>query len=481
MCTLKMSTETSAESDVRERRWGALLLTALLLLFCLRAPWTGSFWLDETISAWIVRGDVQDVVRLSTDFQGQSPFYFVLLWATGLVLGHSEVALRLLSVACGALSLFVLYRLVVDLSHQCVAGFAAVAMLLCSNVFQDALLSARPYALGLLAALLSLLFLRRLTESFSSRNAALFSASCIAAFYAHYLFSVIFIAHGWHLLRTPGLTRRMSGWLLLSGVATLPALPQLYSLFARREGLSFALPLGFRSFMEGAIPVPAVVPAVLGAILGLVWGGRFPNRVRQTQNAAFLLPYIVTPALVFGAASLLGDGSLWVARYWGWQPAAWAALGALLVSSLQGTRGRAVALAATAAFCALRLATQVRHLEDWRGAAAVVSAASGPVALYSGLVEAETMSGAGLPEFEEYIRAPLRVYGISGRIEPLSLRRITDDLQRLDPETEFLIARDRRLGGSSSVSQIEAASVAAGIRLEAVQRERLISVFLVRR
>lgn len=476
-----MSSESSEERDVRELRTGAVLTLALLLLFAVRAPWTASFWLDETISAWIVRGGVSDVVRLSTEFQGQSPLYYVLLWASGLVLGHTEIALRALSVVCGALSLAVLFRIVVRLTDQRVAGFAAVALLLCANVFQDAVLSARPYALGLLAALLSLLYVRRLTESFSWREAVLFSVSCCAAFYAHYLFAAICIAHGWHILRTPGLFRRMAGWILLSLVAVLPAAPQLASLFTRREGLSFAPPLGIKSVFEGAVPVPVVVPALLGVALGLVWGAKLAGRARLSEGARFLVPYIVVPPLLFGAVSALGDGSLWVTRYWGWQPAAWAALGGVLISSLSGARGRNVALAALAGFCALRLTTQVRYIEDWRGAAELVRGAAGPVALYSGLVEAETGSGAASAEFGEYVRAPLRVYGVQGEIEPISLSHLNDNLQRLDPETQFLVARDRRQGDASSVAEIEVAAAAAGLRLELVRRERLMSVFRVQR
>lgn len=476
-----MDTESCEEREVRELRIGAVLTGALLLLFAVRAPWTASFWLDETISAWIVRGGVADVVRLSTEFQGQSPFYYVVLWVSGLLLGHSEIALRVLSIVCGTLSLVVLFRITVRLTSQRVAGCAAVALLLCANVFQDAVLSARPYALGLLAALLSLLYLRRLTESFSWREAALLSVSCCAAFYAHYLFAAICIAHGWHILRTPRLFRRMAGWILLSLVASLPAVPQLLSLFTRREGLSFAPPLGIKSVFDGAVPVPVVAPALLGVALGLVWGAKFAGRARLSEGARFLLPYIVVPPLLFGAVSALGDGSLWVTRYWGWQPAAWAALGGVLVSSLSGARGRNVALAALTGFCALRLATQVRYIEDWRGAAELVRGSAGPVALYSGLVEAETGSGAASREFGEYVQAPLRVYGVQGKIESVSLAHLSDELRRLDSATEFLVARDCRRGDTSSVAEIEDAAAAAGLRLELVRRERLMSVFQVQR
>jgi hypothetical protein len=73
------------------------------------------------------------------------------------------------------------------------------------------------------------------------------------------------------------------------------------------------------------------------------------------------------------------------------------------------------------------------------------------------------------------------VYGVQGEIESVSLARLSDDLRRLDPATEFLVARDCRRGDVSSVAEIEVAVAAAGLRLEPVRRERLMSVFRVQR
>lgn len=466
----------------RERRLASLCLVTVVAIVALRSPWSGSFWLDETISAWIVEGSLADAVRRATDFQGQSPLYYILLWATASVLGHSEAALRALSVVCGGAALVAVFCLVRAMTGQRVAALVAVASLLCSETFQSALLSARPYALGILFCVLSMLLLEKLMRQSSRSTEALFTLSCVGAFYSHYLFAVICLAHCWNLLRRPELARRMLGWGVLGTVLALPALPQLVSLFGRRAALMFAQPLDLTSLFSGTLPVPVVAPAVLGVALGVVWGGKVLRSPRLSEGAAFMLPYIVVPAMVFALWSLGGSRSMWVPRYWGWQAVAWAALVGVLLSSLHGERGRSIAIAGAFAFCALRLGSQVRVIEDWRGAAEAVKAATGPVALYSGLVEVETGASDKAPEFDQYVRAPLLVYGVTVPIEPISLVRLNSDLSELSPTTASFVVLNRKLGESGTSGELVITRAGAiGLTLEAIKRDGIVSAYTVRR
>ena len=454
-----------------------VLFIALLMLFAARAPFTASFWLDETISAWIVQGSFDDVVRRSMVYQGQSPFYYLLLLATGSILGTGEAALRSLSVACCALSLVAVFRLAHALSGQRLAGFVAVGALLCINTFQDALLSARPYALGFLGAMLSVLYAHRLLAAYTRRDAIAFILSCLLTFYAHYLFSVIFAAHLWHFARQRDLLRRKAGWLLAGGVAAVPAVPQLAALFSRRDALMFAQRPDAAALLNGSVPVPAVVSVLVGMSLALVWGGRYALSASSRRSVGFLAPYIVIPVFVFAVWSFSGSHSMWVSRYWMWQAGVWAIFLGVQLTAISGSRGRAVALVAAACFFALRLGTQVRVLEDWRGAARLVQENPKPVALYSGLIEVEGEPNTRELEFEDYVRAPLRVYGVTAPIEVISLARLQEDISKAAQGTGYLVVFKRRLNGDVTTELVPAAARRAGMTIKPLSSEPLISVF----
>ena len=459
--------------------WCAALLTALLLvIFFLRAPLTGSLWLDETISAWLVNGSAADAIRRVTVYQGQSPFYYLLLWGLSSP-DSSEAALRCISVVCGLLSLVLVFRLAERLSGRRTTGYVAIGLVLCASTFQDAILSARPYALGFLCATASLFFLERLTKSFTRRDAFLFAVSCVATWYSHYLFAVIFIGHIWTILRSQGLFRQLVPWSLIGLVSVVPTVPQVAHLFGRREGLMFAPSPGLLSFVNGAIPIPVVVIALVGIALGMVWGARGSNDSRLRDAFAFLLPYIVVPVAVFAVWSLSGSHSMWVTRYWVWQVGVWAVLLACCVSEMCGAPGRTITLLAVATFAILRVSTQIRHLEEWREAAQRVHASRGSIALYSGLIEVESGSGAHETEFEEYIRAPLTTYGVTAPVSVLSMSHLSEDVERLPANTEYLVIFNRRVGDGTSKGEVEQAISDAGVSVEQLPGSSLVLVYKV--
>lgn len=465
----------------REEAWGAAVVLALLLLFLARAPLSASFWLDETISAWIITGSGEDVARRATIYQGQSPFYYLLLWAAAGLTGHGELGLRLLSLACGAAGLVVVYQLGVRLGGERLAGLAAAAALLCMNSFQDAVLSARPYALGFVSASASILLLLQLRERFTRARACLFVLACIVTLYAHFLFAVIFLAHAWHILRCPELRRRILPWAIGALVCALPLVPQASNLFSRGGGLVFASSPSLMGLLGGAVPVPAAVAGIVGITLALVWGGRLAGAPWRRASWAFLVPYIVLPVALFGVTVLWRGGSMWVPRYWMWQSAPWAALLGSLLLAFQDARSRRIALSAAACFFALRLLTQVRHLEDWRGAAHEVASAQGTIGLYTGLIEVESGSGGTETEFSEYVRAPLSIYGVTAPIAVIAASRADRDVQQLPANTDYLVVMNRRLGDTTSREVIEAAAKGAGLELEPLRPGQLVTAYRARK
>lgn len=453
-----------------------VLFIGLLMLFAARAPFTASFWLDETISAWIVRGSFDDVVRRSMIYQGQSPFYYLLLLGTSILVGTEEVAMRSGSILLGLVGLWQVYRLATLLSGQREAGIVAAGALLCMNPFQDALLSARPYALSFVCALASVISLHRLLERFSYREAFLFTLSCVATFYAHYLFSVIFVVHCMFILSTKGLFKRLLPWIVGGACACAPMIPQLLSLLSRRSGLMFAHFPNLAGFINGTAPVPVLASVLLSLALALVWGGTMVIEPRCKRGFRFLVPYIVTPIVVFALWSLGGSGSMWVTRYWGWQAAMWAAFLGMCVATVRGDRARLIVVCSVFGFFALRLGTQVRILEDWRGAAAAVRSSQGVIGLYSGLVEVESNSGAQQTEYREYVRAPLSVYGVTAPIETLSFSRMEEDIARIKGEAGSFVIFNRLVDGESTVGIAREIIAKEGLKLAERPQGSLITV-----
>lgn len=242
------------ESKGKEEIIVGAAVCLLLALFCLRAPFTESFWLDETISAWIVSGTLEDAVRRSISFQGQSPFYYSLLWCVRQVCGGSELALRSLSIACGVGIAVLIYRISLRFTGQRSIAFLAVGALVGCMNFQNALLSARPYALGIFCAALSIVMLDRLRERFSQRGAFFFAASLVGAWYAHYLFALIVLPHAINITRDKALARRLLPWGVLTLAAAAPGLQQWFSIQSRLPQLAFAEIPGIKEIVIGAMP-----------------------------------------------------------------------------------------------------------------------------------------------------------------------------------------------------------------------------------
>jgi hypothetical protein len=445
-----------------EVRYLALLLGLTALIFLVRAPFTASFWLDETITAWIVSGSLSSVWSRSIDFQGQSPFYYILVWAVQQMFGAQEVVLRSLSIVCGGLVVVAVARIARRLSTDPATPYVAIALLVGSDSFQDAVLSARPYALAILCASCSLSALLSLRERYSVCRAALFSVFLVATFYAHYLFAVVGLVHLCVLAIERRLLMRLAPWGILVVVASMPGWAQLLSLSQRASLLSFAtlptlsidslsqLPAAcfqlFLSTIRIAMPVVAVVSCLMGLLLAVIWDGRI--RLAHTTRAGIILlaPYALVPPILFLVLSYISPSMLFVARYWSWSLVPLSLVLALLLCAVEGTRPRRIALVTTLVVLLLRVLSQDRVIEEWRGAAAQARASIDRVVLFSGLIEAEGTPQGQSKEYDEYLRAPLTVYGVEQPIDVVGLTHSEDELGKAFSSVPFTLvaARARR-------------------------------------
>lgn len=459
---------STTEKNNRDSVIVAGLICLLVALFAMRAPFSASLWTDETISKWIVSDTVRDVFNRAILFQGQSPFYYLLLWIISQLFGAAESTLRLLSVVCCVMTAVLVYRMTGIFTKDRAVALLSVGALLCSDVFQDALLSARPYALAILFSTGSVVLLYGLIQSFSHARAMLFTFAMIATWYAHYLFAAIALAHVVTIFRNPTLRKRMVPWCLVGIFVCAPGVIQGMSLAHRSGGLSFASMPDLFGWVSGAMPIPVLVSVIVGVSLGLIWGGRFVIANHSRHAVSFLLPYIILPIVLFSAWSNVSGRSVWIPRYWSWQLPVLGVFVGVLLNSISGTRGRQVAFIVTALFFVLRISTQVRVVEDWRGVAHVLAQGTGDIVLYSGLIEAESGSGREYPEFETYLRIPLLVYGVQRPIQILGITQqeqvLADALKRA---TSFVAVRRESFGKRSPQYFTEIAEK-SGIKLESI-------------
>jgi hypothetical protein len=489
-----MSETREKEADVGYL-WVLVALTALF--FAIRAPFTASFWLDETITAWIVSGSLASAWTRAIDFQGQSPLYYSLVWVVRQLFGGGELVLRALSIGCGALVLFVAARIARKLSTGWTVPLVVVALLIGSDGFQDAVLSARPYALAMLCASTSLLLLLSLREGYSVGKVAAFSASLVATFYAHYLFAVVGLVHLLVLVGDRQLMRRLLPWGVVTALACVPGVFQLVSLSRRAAALSFGampvisidslwqLPAALLAWSLGVlkitVPVIAVVSCGVGVILAVIWDGRVRLGVAVRANLVLLMSYVLIPPLLFLIVSCLSPSMLLVPRYWSWSLVPLAVLLALIVGSVQGQRARKIAVLTTLVFLILRVLSQERALEEWRGAAALARASATRVVLFSGLIEAEGPSQIEVGEYYQYLRAPLLVYGVEQPIDVVGVTYSEEQLKSAFEVAPFtLVAFHARRSGVLSPERFVHTIERQGREPSLQEQGRLITVANVR-
>jgi hypothetical protein len=166
---------------------------------------------------------------------------------------------------------------------------------------------ARPYSLALLCTMLSFLCYLSLLKKQSSAWRVGYVLSTAGAYYAHYLFGFIAIFHIFHLFFAHGWSRlRSRAWLLTFFglfIVLLPSLPQLVSLFQRRETLNWVPSNRVSSLDVMSILIDAPLLSVLALVvfcIGVSVGGyRLPyNRDRMHLVLTWFLVPIAMISLI---------------------------------------------------------------------------------------------------------------------------------------------------------------------------------------
>lgn len=365
--------------DVDDRRQltiggAALVLAALPWL----PPFRHSLWLDEIGSRWIIDRGFLDTIQRTHLGQGESPFYFLILWVARAVLGSGEVALRLPSLLFLVGAAALVYRFGVRLLGREGGVVAALVYVSSRHVMAEAS-DARPYALAQLVAVGSTLVLVRWCERGRARDAILYVFLAAATVYAHCLFATLTIVHlAYAVARRraggPVAAPHIVGAALGVLALLLPLVPQLLTLFERRVLYSYTGTPPPWKLVAAVAPPLSVAAIVVGMVVSRLCfrSFRIDWRSPRPPEPLLLVSWLVVPPVVLFLVSHLSGAKIFAPHYYMVNEPAFALLAAWAVLRMQPAQVRLPVFAALVLASVANLRVRPPPHQDWRGAAAAI-------------------------------------------------------------------------------------------------------------
>lgn len=407
---------------------------------------SSSFWLDETVTAWVVQHGFRETLHRAVNFQPMFPTYYVIAWLAKSLGGLHEWVLRIPSMLAMGGATFVVARLGRRL-FDAEAGILAAIVFATSVQGSYIATDARPYALGILSLVVANLLLIRWLDTGNIRAAAGYVIAAAGVIYVHYLLGFALVAHLVYALRR----RRAVGFpaLVAAGLAFLalliPMLPWFLDTFRRRADLS----LGLGGVGEVAT---AVAPAAMaaGLLIGALVAGRglrieAPSLRTTRDDVVFLAIWALCPPVLLLAVSHATGVGVFTPRYASSALPAISLLAGAAIRMVGPMKARRAIVAAVVAVSVV-VARPSAHtddsgfLQDWRGALAAlettVTDRSTPVVMQSGLIEAQQVALFRDPTWVSYLLAPASVYGIDGQLVPAPYGLSTSERAYLEGVTE---------------------------------------------
>ncbi|MBI4039598.1 glycosyltransferase family 39 protein [Candidatus Daviesbacteria bacterium] len=253
-----------------------LILSVLALAVVLRLiNINQSVWLDEAINIMAVKN--YDVGFLITDYSIgdlHPPLYHLLLKNWTQIFGYSEIAVRLLSVVFGTISVFLIYslgQLIFDKKTALISAFLLAISGLHIYYSQEA----RMYALAAMLVLFSMTGFVQILGRFSDKLFAwvFYIVSTVLVLYADYLPYFLFATYNLYVVfNKASLGKKwLLAWCLSQAVIVLSLLPWL-SVFVKQlsTGLQAAQNVPEWGQVVGAASLKALALVPLKFIIGRV-------------------------------------------------------------------------------------------------------------------------------------------------------------------------------------------------------------------
>lgn len=387
-----------------------------------RLPLSGSLWLDEGITAWVVRDSLGAAIDRAVQFQGQSPLYFILVWAVqlfGVQLfgGSNEGVLRLLSLVAIMGSLGMLFVIARRLAGSSLA-WLSITLLLTLDPIQVAAVSARPYALALFFSLAAVWALLRWEEDGRYRYSVLYLGFFLASVYLQYLFVCMLAVHALHVAlffraQRVAIVSYISELLLVAALL-VPAFLHLAELAEHRAILQFVPRPSISSLLRSVAPPALMIAVMMGMVLASLASGGFAVNLgsAKSKRSIWVGWWWLFPPVLYFALSTFGTASIFLERYFLFYAPGVAIGYAALILAWRNERARAVCLCASVAMLMIRELDRRWVTEDWRGAARVLAAqgAEFPALVAPGLAESRNLEWLEDDSKQEYLLAPLIYY-----------------------------------------------------------------------
>ncbi len=376
--------------------WSIIVLGAVLRCVALGYK---SFWIDEIASVVIAQKPSPAFWRFLWHDEGNMALYYLFLrpW---LHFGHSEAAVRLLSVFPGILTIPLLYLLAKRLFGSSTGTLAAALFALnpCAIACSQ---EARAYSFLVLAVVASTYLFVRLTEDPSYWFAVAYGIIAGITCYFHYFGVLVPAAHAISLIAMPRASRMWKPYAIAGGILLIFAIPVVWMIHTQDIGhLSWVQPTTLLEFYHLGVFLAAAGGKAVGAVLlvlDLALIGLFLARLRavwlerdsdlQRWHYALVASSFVSPIIIVVAVSVVRPAFYHRFLIICLPPfVMMTAVGALQV------RRHLLRISAIACVCILSLTCTIiqyrRVTEDWRGVATYLIAEARPadaVAYYQSL------------------------------------------------------------------------------------------------
>lgn len=453
----------------KENFWTGLQLAAALFALTAIALYRlpAGLWLDETLTAWVIREDIFTTFSRALHFQGQSPFYYLLIHGWTLIFGTSELAFRTFSLGAfisGCVFLYLIHRQSFS-PELAICGTILSGTLLIMYVHA---LDARPYGLVIALSMGSHYFFLDWLDT-TSRQSRLFHVLCsVAAIYTHWLYGTILIVQTFLILCAGGLDKKpyIRQWiinLLAIGILCSPNAYQLGLIFQKRFTYNYLLSPNLSILAKTIFPIQTVSLCAMPILL-------FIYRYKNISFKGLLKPisigasWILIPPLVLFFISLLFNASVLSPRYAGASYAGFGLITASLFSCLPVSTFRRFAMLIISV-SGIILTFTAPHSASWREPAAFLGGLKQnndkPVLLSSGLVESISKEWIQDSSKLGYFSAPIQYYlpdeNPSPLPSPVDLTLLDDvlaescNMNTLHKNGFFLIVREKKILNSGNV------------------------------
>jgi hypothetical protein len=292
----------------------ALVVSVSIWFSTIRAP----LWLDETISFWQINAGFSQI--LSRQGGLSFPAYSYILWLATVVLGKSEIALRIPSILAMLGAVYLLYRAARELFDR--ESAIIVAIVFCLHpIVMFASIDVRPYAFGALAINAAIYALVRLRHNDSSWWAVLFGFSAACIVYFHFLFVVVLLplAIGFFAVKAGDrktVWRQGSIAIAAFTLAFLPVIPGLQYMF-RTSGIHvFSEAPSLRTLILTLAPQPLTLVVGIVTVLAIaaMWRPGMQQPV-ESWRTVLCVSLALVPLLILFAVSVGTSIHIFVDRY----------------------------------------------------------------------------------------------------------------------------------------------------------------------